>query len=329
MTEEGNPAVAPIGDLANIDAGSPIPGLKSPAPAWLANDAVILSFDVEEHFRIEAAAGLTVNPSRQATYRERLASSTRWLLELLERREIKATFFILGHLARDCPDLVRSIHGAGHEIASHGWGHQRLHGLAPVTFREDVRSSKHALEDLTGREVLGYRAPTFSIVRRTAWAIDILAELGFLYDSSIYPVRHDRYGVPEAPRSPYLVEGPSSSLLEIPPLTWRLPGVNLPTAGGGYFRLFPPVVMECAIRQAQRSSPHPATMLYFHPWEFDPDQPKLPLRRLSRFRTYVGIKTSRRRLAALLGLHQFTHAASVARRLDLDRSVLPRFRLAE
>ena len=317
--------MAPVGNLANID---PHPrGSDLGSPTWPSHP-VILSFDVEEHFRIEAAAGLTVNPSQQASYREGLASSTQWLLELLERREIKATFFVLGHLARDYPSLVRSIHRAGHEIASHGWGHQRLHGLTPATFREDVRSSKHALEDLTGQEVLGYRAPTFSIVRRTAWAIDVLAELGFLYDSSIYPVRHDRYGVPDAPRSPYVVEGPSNSLLEIPPLTWRLPGVNLPTAGGGYFRLFPPFVMECAIRQAQRSSPHPATMLYFHPWEFDPDQPRLPLRRLSRFRTYVGIKTSRRRLEALLDRHQFTHAAGVARRLDLERHVLPRFRLS-
>jgi polysaccharide deacetylase family protein (PEP-CTERM system associated) len=318
--------VAFVDDLANIDPDSPAGVLNS--AAWPAR-AVILSFDVEEHSRIEAAAGLTVGPSLQATYREGLERSTRWLLEVLEERRIKATFFILGHLAHDSPDLVRSIHRAGHEIASHGWGHQRLHGLTPVTFREDVASSKHALEDLTGQEVLGYRAPTFSIVRRTAWAIDVLAELGFLYDSSIYPVRHDRYGVPDAPRSPYLVEGPSHSLLEIPPLTWRLPGVNLPAAGGGYFRLYPPFVMERAIQQAWRSGSHPAAMLYFHPWEFDPDQPKLPLRRLSRFRTYVGIKTSRRRLAALLDLHQFTHAASVARRLDLDRSALPRFRLAD
>jgi polysaccharide deacetylase family protein (PEP-CTERM system associated) len=316
--------VASVGDLANIDAGPPDRDLGAAGPPH----AIILSFDVEEHFRIEAAAGLTVGPCQRASYRQGLGTSTRWLLESLERRRIKATFFVLGHLALDCPEIVRSIHGAGHEIASHGWGHRRLHGLDPVSFREDVRSSKQALEDLTGQEVLGYRAPTFSIVRRTAWAIDVLAELGFLYDSSIFPVRHDLYGVPEAPRSPYLVEGPSKSLLEIPPLTWRLPGINLPVAGGGYFRLFPPFVMEHAIRQARRSGSQSATMLYFHPWEFDPDQPRLPLRRLSRFRTYVGIRTSRRRLEALLGRHQFTHAAGVAHRLDLERHVLPRFRLA-
>jgi polysaccharide deacetylase family protein (PEP-CTERM system associated) len=326
MTERGSPAVASVGDLANIDPDSSAATLES--PAW-PSKAVILSVDVEEHFRIEAAAGLSVGAAQRASYREGLERSTRWLLELFEERRIKATFFVLGHLARDFPDLVRSIHGAGHEIASHGWGHERLHRLTPATFREDVTNSKQALEDLTGQEVLGYRAPTFSVVRRTAWAIDVLAELGFLYDSSIYPVRHDRYGVPDAPRSSYLVEGPSNSLLEIPPLTWRLPGVNLPAAGGGYFRLFPPFVMERAIRQAWHSGSHPAAMLYFHPWEFDPDQPKLPLGRLSRFRTYVGIKTSRGRLEALLKRHQFTQAATVARRLDLDRRSLTRFRLAE
>lgn len=288
---------------------------------------VILSFDVEEHFRIEAAAGLEVGSSLKASYREGLERTTRWLLEVLELREIKATFFILGHLALDNPSLVRSISDAGHEIASHGWGHQKLHGLTPDTFREDVRRSKEALENLTGREVVGYRAPTFSIVRQTAWAIDVLAELGFLYDSSIYPVRHDRYGVPDAPRSPYLVEGPSRDILEIPPLTLRLPRVNLPAAGGGYFRLFPPFVMERAIRQARYSGSHPTAMLYFHPWEFDPGQPRLPLRRINRFRTYVGLNSSRGRLEALLDRHQFTQAAVVAGRLDLVRHELPRFRL--
>jgi polysaccharide deacetylase family protein (PEP-CTERM system associated) len=317
VTTAGNIAIADDRKLTRI------PGSLAEPTA-----GVILSFDVEEHFRIEAAAGMTVGPVQEACYRAGLGSSTRWLLERLERREIKATFFILGHLARDYPSLVLSIHRAGHEIASHGWGHQRIHSLSPETFREDVRRSKDALEDLTGQEVLGYRAPTFSIVRRTAWAIDVLAELGFLYDSSIYPVRHDRYGVPDAPRSPYLAGGPTREILEIPPLTWRLPGVNLPAAGGGYFRLFPPFVMERAIRQARCTGSHPAAMLYFHPWEFDPGQPKLPLRRLNRFRTYVGIKTSRGRLVALLGRHQFTHAAGVARRLDAERHVLPHFHLA-
>ena len=314
-----------VDDLADIVPDPPARDPGSPPPP---SHEVILSFDVEEHFRIEAAAGLEVGASLVASYRAGLGRTTRWLLELLERREIKATFFILGHLARDFPSLVKAIHRGGHEVGSHGWGHQRIHGLTPSAFREDVKRSKEALEDLTGQEVLGYRAPTFSVVRRTAWAIDVLAELGFLYDSSIYPVRHDRYGIPEAPRSPYLAEGPERDLLELPPLTWRLPGVNLPAAGGGYFRLFPPFVMERAIRQARRSNPHPATMLYFHPWEFDPDQPRLPMRRLNRFRTYVGLHSSRARLETLLGRHQFTHAAGVARRLDLERHALPRFRLA-
>ncbi len=309
-------------------------GAESSTPSTLGettvpDGGVVLSFDIEEHFRIEAAAGLEIAPSLKATYAERLLSSTAWILEELERRGIRATFFLLGHLASDQPGLVRSIHDAGHEIASHGWGHERLHRLTPASFRDDVRRSKEALEDLTGQEVLGYRAPTFSVVKRTAWAIDVLAELGFLYDSSIYPVRHDRYGVPEAPTTPYLVQGRTREILELPPLTWRLPGVNLPAAGGGYFRMFPPFVMERAIQQALRSGSRPSPMLYFHPWEFDADQPQLPLAPLSRFRTYVGIKTSQTRLRSLLDRHQWMQAASVARRLDRERDLLPRFRLSE
>ena len=157
---------------------------------------VVLSFDVEEHYRIEAAAGLTISPAFQAHCRERLDVSTRWILERLARDGVRATFFIVGKIAEHNPKLIRDIHDAGHEVASHSWDHRRVHHFTPETFREDLRRSRNALEDLTGEAVVGYRAPTFSITRQTAWALDVLAEEGFLYDSSIYPVRHDRYGVP-------------------------------------------------------------------------------------------------------------------------------------
>ncbi len=289
---------------------------------------VILSFDVEEHFRIEAAAGLPLNPGATAYYVERLELSTRWLLEALEVAQVKATFFIVGQIARHSPALVRAIACAGHEVASHGWSHIRVHRLTPATFREDVRTSKDALEQLTGHAVVGYRAPTFSVVRETAWALDVLAELDMAYDSSIYPVRHDRYGVPRAPRAPFLARGLSHTMLELPPASLRVFGVNAPMGGGGYFRLFPLFLTELAIRQAWRHCSPPVAMLYFHPWEFDPEQQRLPLGRLNRFRTYVGMRRSRGRLQTLLARHRFARAIDVTKQLDTHRHELPCFFVA-
>jgi polysaccharide deacetylase family protein (PEP-CTERM system associated) len=291
---------------------------------------VVLSFDVEEHHRIEAAAGLDVDPVRKAEYASRVGPAVGWLLDRLGERGIHATFFILGTIARDNPALIRAIRHGGHEVASHGWDHRRIVEMTPDEFRCDLRQSKDALEQAAGEAISGYRAPTFSVVRKTAWAIDVLAEAGFLYDSSIYPVRHDRYGVPDAPRAPFLARGPGGAeVLELPPATLRLPGLNLPAGGGGYFRLFPPAVMEGAIRQARRDYRPAVATLYFHPWEFDPEQPRLPLGRLNRFRTYVGIGRSRGRLAALLGRHPFARAVDVAGRLAARPEGLPRFEVAQ
>ena len=183
------------------------PGLLAADDAPVARDdapAIVLSFDVEEHHRIEAAAGLRLDPALVATYGARLGPATRYLLERLEDHGIKATFFVVGEIARTTPGLVQDIHSAGHELACHGWDHQTVHRFTPASFLEDVRRCKGALEDVTGEPVAGYRAPTFSVVRQTAWAIDVLAQAGLRYDSSIYPVRHDRYGIPQAPRAPFL-----------------------------------------------------------------------------------------------------------------------------
>src|SRR5262249_3702607 len=158
--------------------------------------------------------------------------------------------------------------------------HQPIQALSPAEFRRDVRQSKDALEQLTGAVVVGYRAPTFSIVRATAWAIDILAEVGMAYDSSIYPVRHDRYGIPHAPRAPFLARGGAPALLGLPPATLRWLGLNVPVGGGGYFRLLPLLCLNRALRQIQRKCSPAVAMLYFHPWEFDPEQARLPLGRL-------------------------------------------------
>ena len=287
--------------------------------------ANVVSFDVEEHHRIEAAAGLAVGPALRAHYAERMDVATRWLLDELGRREIKATFFVVGDIAQTNPGLVRAIHRGGHEVGSHGWDHRRIHTFTPDAFREDVRRSKDVLEQITGQPVYGYRAPTFSVVRSTGWALDVLAEAGLHYDSSIYPVRHDRYGVPDAPRAPFLACGATRDILELPPATWRLMGQNVPTGGGGYFRLLPLVVMRRSIEQVARECRPAVAVLYFHPWEFDPEQQRLPLKALRRFRTYVGVSRTRARLAALLGERCFVRAGDVARRLAHDRAGLPRF----
>ena len=240
---------------------------------------MVLSFDVEAHHRIEAAAGLEVAPAVRDDYRRRMVRATGWILDELAARGIRATFFIVGQIAEDDPRLVRSINEAGHEVASHGWDHRRIHRHGPRGFREDVRRSKDALEQAGGAAVVGYRAPTFSLVRKTAWAFDILADLGFLYDSSIYPGAPRPLWHPGCPSGPVPGAGARHEILEIPPATVRLAGVNVPIGGGGYFRLCRWPLMKAALWLSRRDPSAGATLLYFHPWEFDPDQPRLPLKR--------------------------------------------------
>lgn len=290
--------------------------------------AVVLSFDVEEHHRIEAATTVSCPVELRATYAARMEATTEQILDRLAAHGVLATFYIVGEIARTHPQLIRAIAKGGHEIGSHGWDHRRVHTFTPEAFRRDILQSREALEDVSGTPVVGYRAPTFSVMRPTAWAVDVLAGCGLRYDSSIFPVRHDRYGVPDAPRTPFLVEGAAHSLLELPPTTWRLGGQNLPVAGGGYFRLFPPFCMDRGIAQLHRQ-PWPVAMLYFHPWEFDPEQPQLPLGRFSRWRTYVGIGKSNQRLERLLSKYRnlFCRAIDVVNGLESVREKLPRFPL--
>jgi polysaccharide deacetylase family protein (PEP-CTERM system associated) len=287
---------------------------------------VVLSFDVEEHYQIEAARGLGVNPSLASVYRERLKPSVDWILRELDEANIKATFFVVGELAQRQPGLVKAIARAGHEVASHGWDHEPITRLTPDSFRADVARGKDVLEQIIGAPVVGYRAPTFSILRETSWAIDILADLGMRYDSSIYPVRHDRYGIAAAPRAPFIAQSSSHALIELPPATWRILGMNVPVGGGGSFRLFPLWFMKQGLRQLRNLGGTRVAMLYFHPWEFDPDQPRLPLGRLARFRTYVGIKSSRCRLNKLLANYDFVRAIDVVQGVDADSAAgLARF----
>jgi polysaccharide deacetylase family protein (PEP-CTERM system associated) len=305
-----------------------LPAPLQPSPGPAEEPRIVLSFDVEEHFRIEAAAELSISAEYKAHCRQRLDASTRWILERLARDNVRATFFIVGLIAEHNPALIRAIHRAGHEVASHGWDHRRVHHFTPETFREDLRQSKDALEQLAGCAVAGYRAPTFSILRQTAWALDVLAEEGFRYDSSVYPVRHDRYGVPGAPRTPFRASGRRFDILELPPATLSLMGFTVPMGGGGTFRLFPLGFMKTAIAQVCRKGGLPAAMLYFHPWEFDQEQQQLPLRGVSRFRTYNGISASRGRLNRLLSEGRtFVRAIDLVEDLDARPEPLPRFAL--
>src|SRR5262245_13133535 len=288
---------------------------------------VYFSFDIEQHDRIEAAVGYSCSDALKAEYARRMEACTGWLLDTLAEFDAKATFFVVGEIAVTHPKLIGAMARAGHEVACHSWDHRRVHRFNPATFREDVYQAKDALEQATGQAVVGYRAPTFSIVRQTAWAIDILAEEGMCYDSSVFPVRHDRYGIPDAPRFPYLAKGYRESILELPPMTLGLGGTwNLPAAGGCYFRLFPPGVLRAAVRQTERE-PTGTPVLYFHPWEFDPGQPRLPLGAANRFRTYVGIPRARPRLRKLLARFGSRRMIDAVRELEQDKSSLPTFQL--
>jgi polysaccharide deacetylase family protein (PEP-CTERM system associated) len=300
--------------------GAPGPGrpLHQPTKPW----RIVISIDLEEHDRIEAAMGMEVPSALRTHYSTRVESCTRWLIDALAEQQIRSTFFVVGQVAQSQPDLIRSIHRAGHEVASHGWDHRMVHHYTPATFAGELRRSRDVLEQLTGEAVVGYRAPTFSIGRQTAWAIDVLAERGFQYDSSIYPVWHDRYGMPQAPRYPFLARGAKHTMVELPPATLGWLGARLPVGGGGYFRLLPLSLVADAIGQLHAQSGPPLAMLYFHPWEFDPHQPRLPLKLLTRLRTYVGINRSRARLRRFLGRYPgacFTRARDVAGTLNRSR----------
>ncbi|OGW63376.1 MAG: hypothetical protein A2V83_07955 [Nitrospirae bacterium RBG_16_64_22] len=263
-----------------------------------------LTIDVEEYFHATAFSS-AVTPERWADLPMRAGEATRRLLDILASRGIRATFFVLGWVAERDPGLVRAIRGAGHEVASHGYGHRPIRGDGRrdgrKEFIEDTLRSKRLIEDLIGEPVKGYRATTFSIVRETLWALDVLAEMGFAYDSSIFPIRHDRYGIPDAPRFPHRH---SSGLIEVPPGTARVLGQNVPIAGGGYFRLFPPSFTRWGIRRVNEKEKMPV-VFYVHPWEIDPGQPRLPAGRLTRIRHYRNLDRTEERLSDLLETFRF------------------------
>lgn len=264
----------------------------------------ILSFDVEEYFQVESACKAGVSSDDWAGYESRVERQVDVILSLLDAAGARATFFMLGHVAGLHKSMVRRVAASGHEIASHGMTHRMITRLEREEFYGELCDSKRMLEDISGRAVRGFRAPTFSIMRSTAWALDELYRADYEYDSSIFPVHHDRYGIPDAPRWVHRAAGPGcGSVIEIPPLTLRFCGSNLPVGGGGYFRLFPLWVTSLGLRAAQRGG-HVA-MIYMHPWEFDPEQPILKMGRLANFRHRVNLGRTTERLGKLLRSYAF------------------------
>jgi len=235
----------------------------------------------------------------------RVEGSTDRILEILQRFNTVGTFFVLGIVAESHPDLVRRISEGGHEVASHGWDHRRVTDLSPEEFRSQVRRSKAILEEVGGRPVVGFRAPSFSIVRGREWALSILVEEGYRYDSSLYPVLRRGYGYRGGNRDIHLLEVGSGTIVEVPPATLRLAGVNIPAGGGGTFRQFPYRFTRAAFKNGTLSPPGPSTF-YLHPWEIDPDQPRIPgLPQLAQLRHYRGLRQAESRLVRLFEDVQF------------------------
>jgi polysaccharide deacetylase family protein (PEP-CTERM system associated) len=262
------------------------------------------TIDVEDYFQVAALAP-AVDRSSWPTRESRVERNTGVLLEMLSEHGIRGTFFVLGWIAERHPALIRRIAAEGHEIACHGFSHQLIYTQTPDEFREETVRSKRILEDLAGAAVIGYRAASFSITRRSLWALDVLIDLGFEYDSSIFPIRHDRYGIPGANRRPGTLAAPSGrSLLEFPMSAASYLGARVPVSGGGYFRLLPYFVTRSGLRQINRRSGAPFTF-YLHPWEIDPDQPRVRVGWLSRFRHYTNLHRCEPRLRQLLKEFRF------------------------
>jgi len=268
-----------------------------------------MTVDVEDYFQVSAFDDVVRRDSWPAM-ESRVVANTERLLELFDEFNVRATFFVLGWVADRHPTLVRRIVSRGHELASHGYGHRLVYSQSPAEFREDVRRAKRLLEDAGGVEVRGYRAPSFSVTTASLWALDVLLEEQYRYDASIFPIRHDRYGIPDAPRWPHEIERPTGRVYEIPGSTVRLAGTNLPVAGGGYFRILPYAWARFGISRVNRLERRPI-VFYLHPWEIDPHQPRLKAGAVSRFRHYRNLHKTEGRLRQLMRDFQFGPIASV------------------
>lgn len=263
-----------------------------------------MTVDVEDYFHVSAFAK-RIRPEDWDTFESRVERNTQRILDLFDAAGTTSTFFVLGWVAERHPQLVKEIARRGHEVACHGYSHRLVYEQAPEVFREETARAKAVLENLVQAPVLGYRAASYSIVQRSIWALDILIEQGFAYDSSIFPVRHDRYGMPDAGREPHVWRTANSgTIVEFPLTTKEILNYRLPVSGGGYFRIFPYAVTDWALSSINRHERRPF-IFYLHPWEVDPGQPRIEASWLSRFRHYHNLHQCEHRLQQLIGDYRF------------------------
>lgn len=309
---------APSAVSAGGARGAPA-GCRDAAAGASAKRLNALTIDVEDYFHVQAFAQ-TIRRDDWDGFTLRVADNTRRILDVLDEAGLHATFFVLGWVAERCRPLVREIAERGHEVASHGYGHEQLFQIGPDRFREDLRRSKAVIEGSCGAAVTGYRAPSFSITKRSLWAFEILVEEGFRFDSSVFPIHHDLYGMPEAPGEPHLVSTPSGSLAEFPMSTvsFSLLGRSLrfPVSGGGYLRILPLRFVSWAFERINTRDGRPV-VLYFHPWEIDPGQPRIKAGRLSRWRHYRNLDSTAGKLGRLFSSFRFAPMGQVLASLGL------------
>lgn len=275
-----------------------------------------MTVDVEDFYHVSAFAK-TILPGQWDDYPRRVLDNTQRLLDLFDQHQVKATFFVLGWVAEREKGLVKQIADRGHEVASHGYSHQLVYNQTPEVFREETIRSKGVLEDIIQSPVLGYRAASYSITAQSLWALDILEELDFEYDSSIFPIRHDRYGIPDAPDKPHVIKTTNGgSLIEFPLSTAVILGFKLPVAGGGYFRLYPYTLSKFGLNQINRKKK--SFIFYLHPWEIDPEQPRIEAGWLSRFRHYNNLQKTELRLGKLMESFEFSTVKNVLDTIDVQ-----------
>lgn len=280
-----------------------------------------MTIDVEDYYQVSALAK-AVKFKDWDSWPSRVEDNTTQILDIFDRHEIRATFFVLGWVAERHPSLVKTISARGHEIASHGYSHQLVYNQNPEVFREETHRSKTILEDILGQKIEGYRAASYSVTKNSLWALDILTELGFTWDSSIFPVHHDRYGIAGSPELPYtLVSQNGAKLIEFPLTTAKVMGFSIPAAGGGYFRQYPYRLSKYLFAKASENGRRPM-IFYLHPWEIDPDQPRVSnIGLVSRFRHYTNLKRCENRLNRILNDFPFVPVSEVLANSDCSLEI--------